>query len=419
MQKTVNRTPRYAAQDAYILEEIRGRYLNGTRQERLDVLQELNEASDDGSIPFEIAVLAVEDPDRIVRRWLAQNAKELDFTAPTSGKEKPNAERDLWNRLRADRDPFVRAALHENSNYPPHQTTIFRDWEKEFTELNALERLAFMRNPGWEMWGVNSLLLKIFDIGDSSLGLSIDERKALALAYLTNVGVEASREWHDWELDDNVKRLWAILPKFPDFDVQWNAFRYLGAQDSWKATAFKATTDLSLRQAILLNTTETDIETLALGYQDEECRGIASQKNYDPLWRKPSKVWRIVGHVWAGIGDVATFAIAILIFSKVDTNFERLVVTLLVYIYLTLDDSISSFDQVFRETMAVVDENFSRLRSATGVKLSYDERRDLAKQRYENREAFSKARTNYYIHSAFYILMWIVVVYNLVSALLV
>ena len=275
-----------------------------------------------------------------------------------------------------------------------------------------------MRNPGWEMWGVNSLLLKIFDIEDSSLGLSIDERRSLALAYLTNAGVEASREWHDWELDDNVERLWAILPKFPDFDVQWNAFRYLGAQDSWKAAAFKATIDTSLRQAILLNTTETDVETLALGSRDEHCRGIASQKYYDPLWGKPSKVWRIIGHVWTGIVDLIILVVIILLFSKVDSTFERLVVVLLVCIYLTFAGHFAGLDRMYQAAMITFDENFRRLRRVTAEKISADDRRAEVEQKYEVGRAYQRQTINSYVHLAFQILMWAVVVYNLLSVLL-
>lgn len=69
---------RYAICDAYTLEELRRNYHNLDIQGRINLLQTLNES--DHGIPFEIAVLAVEDQNVQVRQWLARYGEHLDFS---------------------------------------------------------------------------------------------------------------------------------------------------------------------------------------------------------------------------------------------------------------------------------------------------------------------------------------------------
>jgi hypothetical protein len=97
--------PRYGAHDEYILGEIRARYVHGDRDERLRVLAE---AYQEKALPFAIAKLAVSDPDPILRRWMAQNATDLDFRERDWGESSRESsrepiyrhpERELWEPL--------------------------------------------------------------------------------------------------------------------------------------------------------------------------------------------------------------------------------------------------------------------------------------------------------------------------------
>jgi hypothetical protein len=68
--------PRYAVKDAYVLEELRGLLIHGTREERLRTLAD---AYAGGPLPYDLAVIALNDQEPLVRRWMAANAKDLDF----------------------------------------------------------------------------------------------------------------------------------------------------------------------------------------------------------------------------------------------------------------------------------------------------------------------------------------------------
>ena len=68
--------PRYRVHDEYVLEEIRGRFVHGNRRERLQLLAEVYAAK---PLPYELARLVLDDPDPMIRRWMARNATDLDF----------------------------------------------------------------------------------------------------------------------------------------------------------------------------------------------------------------------------------------------------------------------------------------------------------------------------------------------------
>ena len=108
--------PRYAIIDAYTLEELRREYTIADAKGRVSLLKKLYRQSS-YRIPFEIARLAVEDPEVEVREWIARNGKYLDYSERRWEGDKciiEFPERNLEERLKNDPDPFVRACLREN-----------------------------------------------------------------------------------------------------------------------------------------------------------------------------------------------------------------------------------------------------------------------------------------------------------------
>jgi hypothetical protein len=419
---------RYVAQDEYILEEIQRRFLAGDRDERIRVLDEAYRAK---GLPYKLALVVLEDPDPIVRAWLAMNARDLDFREQTFDADVETfrfSDRDLWERLRSDPDMFVRAALHENPHYPPYeQGPMFA--ERQFSQLSKLERLALMRNPVLATIGVSDLVLKIFDTSDRSLSITPEERVDLALAFMTNLAVmEASRGhsmrsgidgYEKYSHEKECERLWALLTTFPSYEVRWYGYRYLSGKDKWKAAAYQATDYAPLRLALLANTSESDQETLRLGIKDEDggCRQLAREKYFESS-AKHSRLWRVVGFLWAALWDLIVLLVVLLLFSRVQTTFERLVVTLLVYIQLTLSGSLAGIARLYQTAMLSFDSEFRRLRAVAGEKISGDQRHAEARQLEDIRRELSKANVKFYIHSTFHLVMWFVVVYNLLSAVL-
>jgi hypothetical protein len=86
---------------------------------------------------------------------------------------------ELVGTLLNDPDQFVRACLHENPNA---LGTINPDgnWNRYFKGITHIERLALVRNPVVSTDPIE----RIFDFDDKKLGIDVQARKELALAFL-------------------------------------------------------------------------------------------------------------------------------------------------------------------------------------------------------------------------------------------
>lgn len=259
---------RYAAIDAYTLEELRHEYRNSDIKGRIRLFKRLQKKG--YYAPYEIALLALEDAE--LRQWMARHAIRLDYRDwdPDSPGEKIGPpERNLEDRLRNDPDPFVRACLRENPEVFGVFDFIYH-WQEYFQESTHLERLALVRNPNV----ADKLIEPIFDPGDTELGIGINERSELVKAYLTNA--ESIRQ------SFQISKLWELISKWPIFpgSPQALVYLFLEASDGTKAKVYQGCNEPVFRQCILKNSTERDIDTLRLGMKDadEHCREIALSK---------------------------------------------------------------------------------------------------------------------------------------------
>ncbi len=176
---------RYDVWDAYTLEELRRKYTRADAKGRVSLLKELYSDSKGGLIPFEIARLAVEDENVEIREWIALHGRFLDYSQSRNERRNDSIEfpeRNLEDRLKNDPEPFVRACLRENPTAFSGTGDFY--WMPYFQQANHLERLALMRNP--EVWCGNDLIKRIFDHENHELGISLEERKELIAAFLTN-----------------------------------------------------------------------------------------------------------------------------------------------------------------------------------------------------------------------------------------
>lgn len=267
---------RYAAIDAYTLEELRHEYKNSDIKGRIRLFKRLQKSG--YHAPYEIALLALEDVE--LRQWMARHAW-LDYRGwdPHTHERIEQPERNLEDRLKHDPDPFVRACLREN----PHVFGIFdftHNWKSYFQESTHLERLALVRNPNV----AHELIERIFDPEDTELGIGINERSELVRAYLTNADSVRWSYPRDGYLDifGHFSKLWELISKWPDVSTspQGSVYYYLGAEDGTKAKVYQACDEPTWRTAILENSTKRDTDTLKLGMKDthERCREIAFSK---------------------------------------------------------------------------------------------------------------------------------------------
>ena len=86
--------------DAFAVEELRRLYQSADVSGRIAVLQS------DTTLPFEIARLAVEDPNVEVRQWFARHGR-TEFYSDTAAQPAVRfPDRDLLEILRKDSDPI-------------------------------------------------------------------------------------------------------------------------------------------------------------------------------------------------------------------------------------------------------------------------------------------------------------------------
>jgi hypothetical protein len=301
---------RYDFIDAYVLEELRREYQSSDISGRIGVLQRFY---DKGlSAPFEIALLAVEDPNVEIRQWIAHHGVGLDYremvvrsrknddrSDATQGAEDEDdfettykyPDRNLVERLKHDPDPFVRACLRENPDAFQRFFTDLAVWEQHFREATHLERLALVRNPNV----YHEFMERIFDPHDKELAIDMEQRSELARAFLTNrvmleeEGKDAGLSGHPWPSDGwawhsankFLNTLWEYASKWPvKSGIPASVFRYVPAEDKTKAQIYGKCEKVLLRQLILENCGPGDSDAIELGMKDsdETCRLLAYSK---------------------------------------------------------------------------------------------------------------------------------------------
>jgi hypothetical protein len=343
------------------------------------------------------------DLDLRERIWTAGNERKSEGTEGATEERKPEykyPDRNLWEKLRKDNDPLVRAALYEN---PAEFHRFIRT--ETLSGLPQLCRLAHMRNPC--MGGCLDIFfgLAVFDPSDQSLKVTDSEREELVMAFLSNPAVITSSRNHRcpsseyWEpseeCEKNRKRLWELLCTFPSWSVVERAFQFFGVPDEWKAVTYAKTEDSSLRMALLRGATETDVRLLKLGVadKDESCCELASQKFIDPKCMKAGKPGMPESAWWTytvvTISSVVPLFVAWLAFGLARTPFERLLLAVLALLYLRMEAGGLGRELVWRLTSQRMDREFRRIRKLTGEKLSADEQEE---QRWEDAATIVRRR---------------------------
>jgi hypothetical protein len=267
--------------DAFAVEELRRLYQSVDARGRIALLQ-----SD--TLPFEIARLAVEDPNAEVRQFFARHGRDYRELLRDAGGGFRFSERDLLEILRKDSDPFVRACVYANPAFKPLLNVITAGpgealgamagigmlTKKWWSEATHLERLGMVRNREF-----SSCMLE--ELKSNELGLSSEQRKELIWAFLA-----ARDEVRDRESND----LWKVLAELPEeTDRQALVYRFLPVDDHTAAEVYRKTGNPEWRRAILQMVWDEDVmersaeryglhnETLDLAIKDANgvCRLLA------------------------------------------------------------------------------------------------------------------------------------------------
>jgi hypothetical protein len=229
--------------DAFALEELHRQYQSADARGRIAILQS-------NTLPFEIARLAVEDPNIEVRQWFARNGREY----------RQRGDSGLLEILRNDHDPFVRACVYANPAFLPLLSDAVtaansgpalagmlvganqRDtWWREATHL---ERLGMARNREFQSCLLNELKT-------SELGLNRGQQEELIRAFL------AQRDFVDHH---DSGELWNLISEWPEeSDVPPLVYRFLPVRDRMAAEVYIKTGNARWRRAILQMVWDEDV----------------------------------------------------------------------------------------------------------------------------------------------------------------
>lgn len=295
---------RYSILDTYTFEELRRDYEAANPLGRIQILKKLQ--GGERPLPFEIASIAVRDPSSLVRAWVARQGLfgGIGLIAlPIRGEDYLEKFHLIFEALKTDSDPFVRACLYEN----PAACGLSGGLTSRFLDATHIERLALMRNPK-----VGTKLVEVlFDPENREFALTLGERAELCRAFLSNesklheLADDAGQcRLHNvsWKSQDFLAgmdlheaerflcTLWRLALKWPqDSDiarlivqiVPADGLTFLdagGSRKCVKAEVYRQRADL--RWLIIDGCGPGDGETISLGLQDadEGCRAAAYSK---------------------------------------------------------------------------------------------------------------------------------------------
>ncbi len=282
---------RYAVIDAYTLEELRREYRSSDVPGRIRFLAQFRKA-DDGprvstdALPFDIVFSAAQDDSVEVRQWIARNGcfDLQNWRSVLDGV--PDPIEAIVNHSKSDPDPFVRACLYENQ-------ALFGlgNAEAAFGDATHLERLALVRNPA--LVRATRLLQKLFDPDNTELGIDLEQRRELALAFISNPeaqrdsrcysGLLGSDQWigpgDDWaiyESSNHWDAIWRLAAKWPPESlVPHYVFENISTDDVVKKDVYQHCKDAALRCTILEGCSSTEILKLGIKDSDSTCQSIA------------------------------------------------------------------------------------------------------------------------------------------------
>ncbi len=290
---------RYSVIDVYTLEELRRQYRSSDVAGRIRFLAQFRKADDDPRggtevLPFDIVFMAAQDDSVEIRQWIARNGcfDSQNLSNRLDGVSDPID--TIVNHLKSDPDPFVRARLYENR-------VLFGlgNVDRAFADATHLERLALVRNPNFVIWATK-LTCKILDQDDTELGINLEQRKELALAFISNPEAQTDslrhtsrgyqksgyRDWDVWESSAHWGAIWRLAGKWPleQNSVALAVFENISVDEGVKAEVYQQLRDENLRYKILEFCDSTETQILALGIKDSDrfCRAAAYNKV--PRW---------------------------------------------------------------------------------------------------------------------------------------
>lgn len=123
--------------------------------------------------------------------------------------------------------------------------------------------------------------------------------------------------------------------------------------------------------------------------------------------------WRWLSYAWTGIVNLITIGVVLAIYGKVYENFEIIIVSILILIYLSFQGFSMIYGQTIMATAFGLDTEFKRIRKLLKDEPNRDEKEEIQ----EAKKKVNKATIKMYINAAFLFIIYLIALFHLFGAL--
>lgn len=131
--------------------------------------------------------------------------------------------------------------------------------------------------------------------------------------------------------------------------------------------------------------------------------GIAEKKNY----------WKWLSYTWTIIVNLITIGVVLAIYDSVYASFETIVVSLLIFIYLSFRGFLILYGKTIAETAFALDGEFKRIRRLLKDELDDSETEEVQ----EAKKKVDKSIVKMYINAVFLFIIYLITLFQLWGAL--
>ncbi|MCX6792910.1 MAG: hypothetical protein NTY12_02700 [Candidatus Falkowbacteria bacterium] len=137
---------------------------------------------------------------------------------------------------------------------------------------------------------------------------------------------------------------------------------------------------------------------------------IVASEDSDAIKKNP---WRWLGYTWTIIINLITIGVVLAIYDKVYANFEIIVVSILILIYLSLQSFSMIYGRTIWQTALGLDVEFKRIRKLLKNEPNKDEKDEMQ----EAKKTVNEAMIKMYINAAFLFIIYLITLLHLFGAL--
>jgi len=124
-----------------------------------------------------------------------------------------------------------------------------------------------------------------------------------------------------------------------------------------------------------------------------------------------------IGYAWTVIVNIFTVFVVLAVFNSVYADFEKLIISIAVLIYISLTSFTSGFGLVKQIELLAIGEEFKKIRTLLKEEVDeYDE--EYEKEQIENsKNNLKKQQVKFYINAGFAFIIYVIALLNLFGAI--